>query len=80
MSVRVERFEWDEHNLEHLAHAHPEFELELLEEIVSNAKFYLNFGFDRYGKRIYGAQQGRLVVLFNLKQGRIARIFSVREV
>ena len=33
MSVRIEQFEWDEHNLGHLAHAHPEFELELLEEI-----------------------------------------------
>jgi hypothetical protein len=80
MSVRVEQFEWDEHNLGHLKHAHPEFELELLEEIVSSAKSYLSFGFDRYGKKIYGAQHGRLVVLFNLKKGRIARIFSVREV
>ncbi len=79
MSVRIESFEWDEHNLGHLKHAHPEFELELLEEIVSSAKSYLNFGFDRYGKRIYGAQSGRLIVLFNMKKGRIARIFSVRE-
>ena len=80
MSVKIERFEWDEHNLGHLAHAHPEFELELLEEIVSNAKFCLNFAFDRYGKKVYEAQRGRLIVLFNLKKGRIARILSVREV
>ena len=80
MSMRIERFEWDEHNLGHIKHAHPEFELELLEEIVSSAKSYLSFGFDRYGKKIYGAQRGQLVVLFNLKKGRIARIFSVREV
>jgi len=80
VSVRIEQFEWDEHNLEHLSYAHPEFEIELLEEIVSSAKSYLNFGFDRYGKKVYGAQRGRLIVLFNLKRGRIARIFSVREV
>lgn len=80
MSVRIEQFEWNEHNLEHLAHAHPEFEIEFLEEIVSSAKSYLNFGFDRYGKKVYGAQRGQLIVLFNLKKGRIARIFSVREV
>jgi len=80
MSVRIEQFELDEHNLGHLAHAHLQFELEFLEEIVSSAKSYLNLGFDRYGKKIYGAQRGQLVVLFNLKKGRIARIFSVREV
>ncbi len=51
MSVRIEQFEWDEHNQGHLAYAHPEFELEFLEEIVSSSKSYLNFGFDRYGKR-----------------------------
>jgi len=80
MSVPIERFEWDEHNLGHLAHAHPEFELEFLEDTVLSAKSYLNFGFDRYGKKVYGVQRGRLIVLFNLKKGRIARIFSVREV
>jgi hypothetical protein len=80
LSVTIERFEWDAYNVRHLAQAHPEYELEFLEEIVAQAKSYLNFGHDRYGKKVYGAQRGRLIVLFNLKRGRIARIFSVREV
>jgi uncharacterized DUF497 family protein len=80
MSVTIERFEWDAHNAEHLAQAHPEYELEFLEEIVAQAKSYLNFGRDRYGKKVYGARHGRLIVLFNIKRGRVARIFSVREV
>jgi len=78
MSVKIEQFEWDEHNMGHLAQAHPEFDLEFLEDIVSHTKSYLNFGFDRYGKRIYGAQRGRLIVLFNIKRGKAARIFSVK--
>lgn len=80
MSVTIERFEWDAHNAGHLAQTHPEYELEFLEEVVAQAKSYLSFGHDRYGKKVYGARRGRLIVLFNLKKGRIARIFSVREV
>jgi len=30
MSVTIERFEWDAHNVGHLAQAHPEYDLEFL--------------------------------------------------
>jgi hypothetical protein len=80
MSVRISRFEWDEYNTGHLAQAHPEFDLEFLEEVVTHAKSYLNYGHDRFGRRIFGAQHGRIIVLFNIKRGTIARIFSIREI
>jgi hypothetical protein len=79
MSVKIERFEWDERNLGHLRHAHSDCDIETLMDFVAQAKFYLNFGYDRYGKRVYGARRGRTIVFFNLKAGRMARIFSVRE-
>jgi uncharacterized DUF497 family protein len=80
MSVRISRFEWDEYNTSHLAERHPEFELEFLEDVVKEAKSYFNFGYDRFGRKIYGAKQARIIVLFNIKRGKIARIFSVRKV
>ena len=52
--------------------------VKFLEEIVREAKSYLNFGFDRYGKKVYGARRERLIVLFNLKEKQTARIFSIR--
>jgi len=80
MSVDIEDFEWDEYNVSHLQHAHPNIPLDLLEDIVTEAKRYYTLGSDRCGKRVYGAARGKLLVLFNLKPGRIARIFSVHEV
>ncbi|MGH7493824.1 MAG: hypothetical protein ACREOO_15710 [bacterium] len=80
MSIRIARFEWDEYNSGHLAKAHPEFGLEFLEDVVMQAKSYLSFGYDRLGRKIYGAEHGRFIVLFNLKRGKVARIFSVREI
>lgn len=80
MSVDVEDFEWDADNVTHLEHAHPSIPLDLLEDIVLNAKQYSARRSDRFGKKVYGARQGGLLVLFNLKPGRIARIFSVHEV
>ncbi len=80
MSLKISRFEWDEYNTDHLAERHPEFDLDFLEEVVNQAKSYLILGHDRFGRRIYGARQGRIIVLFNIKRGKIARIFSVREV
>ena len=79
MSIRIKRFEWDKYNVGHLQKAHPHYDLKLLEEIVWEAKNYLNFGYDPYGKKVYGARRGHLVVLFNLKANQTARIFSVRE-
>jgi len=79
MSVRIRRFEWDEFNISHLEHAHPHIQLRLLEEIVLKAKSYVAVGRDRYGKKVYVAKRGGLAVLFNLKPGGTARIFSVRE-
>lgn len=80
MSVRIRGFEWDEANVRHLRKAHPHLTVELLQEIVESAKEYTAWGRDRYGKKIYGARGGRLIVLFNLKDDNTARIFSVREV
>jgi hypothetical protein len=79
VSVQIRDFEWDQYNLEHLAQRHPDYDLDLLEEIVRSAKYYLDFGYDRYGRRVYGAKRGRIIVLFNLKRGHVARIFSVRK-
>jgi len=80
MSVKISHFEWDEYNTGHLAERRPEFELEFLEDVVTEAKSYFNFGYDRFGRKIYGAREGRIVVLFNIKRGKTARIFSVREI
>ncbi|MBI3923087.1 MAG: hypothetical protein HY318_16825 [Armatimonadetes bacterium] len=79
MSVKISRFEWDRYNVSHLTRAHPEYDLELLREIVERAKSYLDFGYDRFGRRVLGVRRGKVTVLFNLKPGRVARIFSVRE-
>ena len=79
MSIRIAGFEWDEFNLSHLEHAHPHLDRNMLEEIVSNAKGYVNYGRDKYGRNIYAVRRGRLLVLFNIRSGRLARIFSVRE-
>jgi len=79
MAIQIDRFEWDEHNLGHLAHAHPNPDPETLQEIVRKAKQYVRLGRDRYGKMAYGARRGRLLVLFNIKRGRVVRIFSVRR-
>ncbi len=80
MSIHIEGFEWDADNVAHLEHAHPHISLELLEDIVRGAKQYAARRSDRYGKKVYAARQGKLLVLFNLKPGSIARIFSVHEV
>ena len=79
MSIKIRRFEWDRYNVEHLKQRHPEYDLELLEEIVRMAKTYKRLGVDRYGQTVYGANRGDLTVLFNLKGNQTARIFSVRE-
>jgi hypothetical protein len=79
MSIKITAFEWDEFNTSHLEQAHPDLDRNMLEEIVSNAKEYVSYGKDRYGKKIYAVRRGRLVVLFNIKPGRVARIFSIRE-
>jgi hypothetical protein len=68
MSIKISRFEWDEYNTSHLAQRHPEFDLEFLEDVVTQAKSCLNFGYDRFGRKIYGAKQGRIIVLFNIKR------------
>lgn len=80
MSISIQGFEWDEYNLGHLEAAHPHISLDLLEDIVLSSKQYAVLGHDRYGKRIFAARKGRLLVLFNLKRGGIARVFSVHEV
>ncbi|MFQ6039646.1 MAG: hypothetical protein ACE5PV_02215 [Candidatus Poribacteria bacterium] len=78
MSIKIVDFEWDKHNVEHIQKAHPHLDLEMLEDIVRQAKNYVQLGNNRFGKTVYGARRGRLMVLFNIKAGRIARIFSVR--
>jgi len=80
MSIRIQGFEWDEFNASHLEHSHPHVALELLEEIVAEAKEYALLGQDRHGKKVFAAKRAGLLVLFNLKPGSIARIFSVHEV
>jgi len=79
LSIKIRRFEWDRYNIQHLKERHPEYDIELLEEIVRTAKRYRRWGKDRYGKRVYAARRGNLIVLFNLKKNQTARIFSVRE-
>jgi hypothetical protein len=79
MSIKIVDFEWDEHNVGHIQQAHPHIDLEMLEDIVHQAKNYAQLGKDQFGKTVYGARRGRLMVLFNIKMGRIARIFSVKE-
>jgi hypothetical protein len=78
MSITVSEFEWDEYNVKHLQAAHPHIDPDLLEAIVREAKRYSQHGRDRMGKKIYSARGHGLQVFFNLKPGRIARIFSVR--
>jgi hypothetical protein len=78
MSIKIVDFEWDEHNVGHIQKAHPQLDLEILEDIVRQAKNYVQLGKDRFGKTVYSVRRGRLMVLFNIKTGRIARIFSVR--
>jgi hypothetical protein len=80
MSIDILGFEWDEHNLSHLRERHPDISVEVLEEIVLEAKRYVRGSTDRYGKVAYGARRGDLQVWFNIKKGGVARIFSVREV
>jgi hypothetical protein len=58
MAVRISRFEWDEYNTGHLAQAHPEFDLEFLEDVVTQAKSYLNYGHDRFGRRTMALNMG----------------------
>ena len=79
MSVEIDEFEWDEHNMGHLQAAHPHIDLKLLEDIMRQAKRYSQHGQDRFGKTVYSARGHGLRVLFNLKPGRMARIFSVRK-
>lgn len=78
MSIKIVDFEWDEHNVGHIQKAHPHLDLEMLENLVRQSKNYVRVGKDRFGKTVYGARRGKLMVLFNIKVGRIARIFSVR--
>lgn len=77
MTIRVRRFEWDEANVDHLELAHPHISLEDLEEIVITASGYVKVRRDRYGKMVYAASRGALVVQFNILPGNIVRIFSV---
>jgi hypothetical protein len=79
MSITVLRFEWDEFNLRSLEAAHPHVDLEMLEAIVQEAKAWRAEGRDRFGKKVYSAAGHGWRVYFNVKPGRIARIFSVRE-
>ena len=79
VSIAVINVGCDEYNLGHLQQAHPHLDPELLEEIVREAKRYIQLGKDRYGKMVYGARRGRLTVLFKIKRNRIVRIFSVRK-
>ena len=80
MSIDIRGFEWDEYNIAHLRERHPDIALDDLEEIVLEAKQYVRGCVDRYGKVAYAARRGNLQVWFNVKKGRIARIYSVREV
>ena len=80
MSIAVRDFEWDEYNLSHLRERHPDISVDILEDIVLEAKRYVRGSTDQYGKVAYGARRGRLQVWFNVKKGGVARIFSVREV
>jgi hypothetical protein len=70
MSIKiVVDFEWDEHNVGHIQKAHTHLDLEMLEDIVRQAKNYVQLGKDQFGKTVYGARRGRLMVLFNIKIG-----------
>ena len=44
MSIKIVDFEWDEYNLGHLQKAHPHLNPELLEDIVREAKRYVQLG------------------------------------
>jgi len=79
MSITIREFEWDEYNVAHLEHSHPDLDLEQLEDIVRRAKRYVKLGKDRLGHQVYGARRSRLVVRLTLRKRRAARIFSVRE-
>ena len=79
MSVKIVDFEWDEHNVGHIQQAHSHIDLEMLEDIVRQSKNYVRLGEDRFGKTVYAAKRGGLMVLFNIKSGSIARIFSVKR-
>jgi len=78
MAITITEFEWDEFNTGHLQAAHPHIDLEMLEMIVENSKRWKAEGRDRFGKKVYSVVSHGLRVYFNVKPGRIARIFSVR--
>ena len=79
MTIKVGGFEWDEANVDHIELAHPHISLDDLQSVVLAAKKYFRIGEDQYGKAVYTARQGNLVVYFNIKPGAMVRIFSVRE-
>jgi len=57
MSIKIVDFEWDEHNVGHIQKAHPHLDLEMLEDIVRQAKNYVQLGKDRFGKTVYGVRR-----------------------
>lgn len=77
MTITVGGFEWDDTNVDHIELAHPHISLDDLEEIVATASEYAKVRRDRYGKMVYAASRGNMVVLFNVLSGNIVRIFSV---
>jgi len=52
----------------------------MLEEIVRRGKRYTKHGLDRFGKMVYSTTGHGWRVYFNIKPGRMIRIFSVRKV
>ena len=54
MTIKVRRFDWDEHNTGHLKQAHPHIDLELLEDTVREAKAYIRGRPDQFGNKVYG--------------------------
>lgn len=74
--MKIEGFIWDEGNLNHLKHAHSDYDLYELQEIVLTCvKRYI--GTDSRGNKVYAAARKNITVLFNHRNNK-ARIFSIR--
>ena len=74
--MKIDGFIWDEGNLSHLEHVHPDYNLLELEDIVlREIKKYV--GVDSRGNKIYAAKRKKITVIFNHRNNK-ARIFSLR--
>ena len=47
MSILIRGFEWDEHSISHLRERHPDISVDILEDIVLEAKRYIGGSTDR---------------------------------